>query len=101
MALFKKDDPEEPDPATQRRAEIADIMAKYREKLEGELGTPKEENSEESIASSEYQSFKAEYLPKHLNIYEKLCAFSEKLLKISPDPKKVPDYQETIEISNL
>src|SRR3989344_6305386 len=101
MALFKKDDPEEPDPATQRRAEIADIMAKYREKLEGELGTPKEENSEESIASSEYQSFKAESLPNLLNIYEKLCALSEKLLKISPDPKKVPEYQEAIEISHL
>lgn len=91
----------EPDSAEERRAEIADLMAKYREKLDGELGAPKENMSGQSIASTEYQQFKAEYLPKHLNAYEKLCALSEKILRVAPDKKKIPDYLEAIETSHL
>ena len=92
---------EEQDPFEQRRAEIKNLMSKYREKLDGELGTPKEETSQQSIASTEYQQFKAEYTPRHLNLYERLCAISEKVLRVTPDKRKIPDYLEAIETSHI
>ena len=49
----------------------------------------------------EYQEFKKQYMPKHLSLYEKLCNFSEKIIKISPDRKKAPLIQENIDISHL
>ena len=103
MALFNKTPKDEPeqDPVERRHAEIGDLMSKYSQKLDGELGAPKEDTPEKGIASTEYQEFKAEYTPKRLNLYEKLCNFSEKLIKISPDPRKVEDYKEAIEICHL
>ncbi|MBU1030406.1 MAG: hypothetical protein KKB65_04185 [Nanoarchaeota archaeon] len=53
------------------------------------------------INSREYSDFKKEYLPKHLTIYEKLCNFSEKVVQIKPDKKKIPELQEAIDICHL
>ena len=59
---------------------------------------PKEE---QPLTSREYTAFKKENLPHHLNFYEKLCNWSEKILKVEPDKKKVIELKEAIKICHL
>jgi len=79
--------------------ELKDIVIKYESKIRKEMGS--ELTSEKPVLSREYEQFKKEMLPKNLSIYEKLCTFSENLLKIKPDPKKEADLKEAIEICHL
>ena len=72
---------------------------KYNKKLETELHHSGKELK--AITSQDYDSFKREYLPGHLSFYERACNISEKILHISPDKKKIPDYQEAIDICHL
>src|SRR3989338_1515598 len=72
----------------------------YKRHLEKELGAKLEEQPSKPT-TIEYQEFKAEFLPRHMTLYEKLCNFSEKLLKIKPDAKKAAILQEAIDITHL
>ena len=58
----------------------------YKQHLEKELGA-KIEDAPKIATTKEYQEFKAEFLPGHMGVYEKLCNFSERFLKIKPDAK--------------
>ena len=77
---------------------MRNLVEFYKMQIEKELGArvynPK-------ITSREYQEFKQAYMPRHLTAYEKLCNFSEKVLKIKPDKKKEQDMNEIISISHL
>jgi hypothetical protein len=53
------------------------------------------------IFSREYQQFRSEFLPAHFSWYEKLCNLSEKILKISPDPKREKELWVSIETCHL
>ena len=46
-------------------------------------------------------NFKSEYLPKHLSMYEKVCNLAGSILRLKPDKKKIPEYQEAIDICHL
>ena len=86
--------------------EVKNLLQKYKEKLEKQLGgkvSSPEEGSDEPKRgfSKEYLQFKKEYMPPHLTYYEKLCNISEKIFKISPDKKKAPLIQESINICHL
>ncbi len=82
--------------------EIKSIMAKYRNQLKKRLDIPKETFKKTGQTSSrEYRIFKDEIMPKHMSYYEKLCNFSEKILKIKPDKKKLAALQESISICHL
>ncbi len=82
--------------------EIKDVMKKYRERINKEMGRPLTESTEvKSVSSKDYSEFKQEYMPKKLTIYEKLCNMSERLLKITPDKKKIPEYEDAIRICHL
>jgi hypothetical protein len=81
--------------------DLKDILQKYKEKLNQELKQPIEENSIKEVTSKEYTDFKSEYLPKELSIYERLCRFSENILKIKPDEKTAGLLQESINICHL
>ncbi|MCX8146939.1 MAG: hypothetical protein N3D84_00535 [Candidatus Woesearchaeota archaeon] len=84
------------------KEEIEEIMVKYKERLSTELKAPLKESAEmKVIESREYQEFREEALPKPMTLYEKLCNFSEGILKMSPDKKKVPEYEEAIRICHL
>ncbi len=84
------------------KKEIEDIMVKYREKLGREFKESLTEESEVStVTSQDFSQFKKEYMPKRLTIYEKLCSISENILKITPDKKKVQEYEEAIRICHL
>ena len=90
-----------------------DLKAKYERRIrksfkEKEIGKPKEtgpsgKDYEENkpLTSREYNEFKKESRPHHLTLYEKLCNQSEKLMKIDPDKKKIPEYEEAIKICHL
>ncbi len=76
-----------------------DLLEKYKKKLEKELGTA--EKKPGIVRTKEYQEFRNEILPRHLNVYEKLCRFSENILKVKPDPKREAELKEAIRICHL
>lgn len=92
-------------PSEQRKGEFDELMRKYNERLKQNLVTPEEQSAsfsaDKPIRTIEYRQFKEQYMPRHMTWYEKACQFSEKVLKIAPDQKKLPDYQEAIGICHL
>ncbi|MGV8141375.1 MAG: hypothetical protein ACP5NW_02960, partial [Candidatus Woesearchaeota archaeon] len=75
---------------------------KYREKIkEGLNGYKPKTDSIDKIESRQYQEFKKQWMPKQLTLYEKACSFSEKLLRIQPDPKEAKQTQDAIDICHL
>ncbi|MFO8015945.1 MAG: hypothetical protein R6U32_02480 [Candidatus Woesearchaeota archaeon] len=106
MGLFgkKKDDEGEKEKSPQegRREEVADIMQRYKKKLDNQFKTPLKEDVEvKPVTSRDYSQFKKEYMPGHMSLYEQACNLSEKLLKIQPDKDKLPEYKESIRITHL
>ena len=82
--------------------DFKDFEQRYKEKIKKEFDTYKSKKSTETkVESRQYQEFKKQWMPKNLTIYEKACEFSEKLLKIEPDPKEAAQMQEAIEICHL
>jgi len=81
------------------------LAAKYKQRLEEKLGGKKviEEKIErsENVISKEYQTFKEELLPVKMTLYEKACNTSEKILKIAPDKRKLPEIQKNIDAVHL
>ncbi len=82
---------------------VDDLKKKYLEKIEKEFGEVQKSQSNKNprAESAHYLEFKKELLPHHLNIYERLCNWSEKLLKISPSKKNAQAYRDAIEICHL
>lgn len=79
-----------------------EFVSKYRQKLKQELGESIDSlHLSKQTFSREYKLFKKEYLPKRLNLYERICNLSEKLFKIPPSKKKLSKYEEAIKISHL
>ncbi len=76
-----------------------DLLEKYKKKLEKELGTA--EKKQGIVRTKEYEEFRRELLPRHLSVYEKLCKFSENVLKVKPDPKREAELKEAISICHL
>lgn len=82
------------------KEEIREIIGKYKKKLKEQLDVPVEKVPK-VVFSREYQEFKAEYMPKNLTLYEKLCNLSEKLLKVKVNKKKQEAIEESVTISHL
>ncbi|MEK6917120.1 MAG: hypothetical protein AABW92_05245 [Nanoarchaeota archaeon] len=59
------------------------------------------ESQSESIKSEEFNEFKKESINAKFTFYEKVCNFSEKIFKLSPDKKKRPDLQEALDTCHL
>ncbi len=70
-----------------------EISSKLKQELRGE--------SLKAITTKDYTSFKNQYLPKHMDFYEKGCNFAEKILKVKPDKKKEKELAEAISICHL
>src|SRR3989344_1655048 len=87
-------------PSEIEKQKLLTLMEIYKKHLEKELGAKLEEHPIKPT-TKEYQEFKAEFLPKQLTFYEKLCNLSEKILRIKPDAKKAADIQEAIDITHL
>src|SRR3989339_1093642 len=82
------------------RQKLLDLMQIYKAHLEKELGA-KLDDKPSKPTTREYQEFKADFLPKHMTLYEKMCGLSERLLKIKPDEKRAAELQEAINITHL
>ena len=82
------------------KQKLLNLMEIYKKNLEKELGA-KVDEAPQTQTTKEYKEFKAEFLPKHMGLYEKLCNFSEKTLKIKPDQKNASALQEAIGIIHL
>ncbi|MBN2454025.1 hypothetical protein JXB11_00615, partial [Candidatus Woesearchaeota archaeon] len=84
--------------------EERELLTKYREKLAKEFGMRKIEEApspSSPIRSVNYLDFKRENLPKHLSIYEKLCNFSGRIVKVNPDKKSEEKLRQAIELCHL
>lgn len=80
------------------------LMDKYKQKLNNNLGESDNNldiSPKEKINSLDYESFKNEYIPTHISLYEKACNYSEKIIKIAPDEKRAKELQEYIDICHL
>src|SRR3989338_10005931 len=82
------------------RQKLLTLMEIYKKHLEKELGA-KIEDVPAAPITKEYKEFKADFLPKHMTYYEKLCNLSEKILKVRPDAKRAAEIQEAIDITHL
>jgi hypothetical protein len=82
------------------REEIKSLLRKYQQKISTQLDIPVERASTPKF-TREYNQFKKENFPAHLSIYEQLCNYSEKILKIKPSKKKEESLQESIDICHL
>jgi len=85
---------------------LDELRSKYEKKLnkgfaEKEAGKRTASDDEQPLTSSEYSEFKKENMPHRLNLYEKMCNWSEKVLKVAPDKKKIPELEEAIKICHL
>ncbi|MBW2990205.1 hypothetical protein KY348_00710 [Candidatus Woesearchaeota archaeon] len=91
---------------------LKELRAKYEKRIaksfkeqelggKGKKGKGALSEQEQPLTSREYTEFKREALPHHLNLYEKLCNWSEKVLKVTPDKKKLPEFEEAIKICHL
>jgi len=89
--------------------DIKNFEQKYKEKIKKEFESYKSDKSSSSSSSSssnktesrQYTEFKKQWMPKNMTLYEKACEFSEKLLKIQPDPKEAAQINEAIDICHL
>lgn len=79
--------------------DYADLKRKYKRKIFTELGTEMQEV--QPIKTSDYETFKKNFLPKNFSLYEQLCNLSEKIIPIGPDKSAVPKIEEAIRISHL
>ena len=88
-----------------KKEEIGDLKEKYTKRIEEELGIKSSAartiKEEKRLVSREYREFREEFMPPHLSLYEKLCNFSEKILKIKPDKKKEAILKASIDICHL
>ena len=83
-----------------------EIYQEIRAKLENKIKKDFNEDDDESlelkpITSREYDEFRESFMPSNLSLYEKACNFSEKVFKLTPDSKKVPQIKEDLEICHL
>ncbi|MEM4259882.1 MAG: hypothetical protein QXG00_01450 [Candidatus Woesearchaeota archaeon] len=82
------------------KEELRHIEEEYKAKIDKQLKNFSPEQLQ-PITTREYNKFKMEYMPKHMNFYERLCNISEKILNLKADKKKIPEIQEAINICHL
>ncbi|MBU1201157.1 MAG: hypothetical protein KJ583_01645 [Nanoarchaeota archaeon] len=79
----------------------SDDIEQFKEKYKSKLKSQLRGEDPVPISSNDYEDFKKDYLPKHMNFYEKGCNLAEKIFHIKPDKKKIPEYKEAIDICHL
>jgi hypothetical protein len=82
-----------------KKKEVKDIIDKYEGKLKGRIEFDEYEPSENF--SREYEIFREEALDKDVSVYEKVCKFSERILKINPDKKDEQLLRDSIKSVHL
>ena len=78
-----------------------DIIKKYERELEDKYGPGYIEAFEPELVNKEYDLFRSEVLENKVTNYEKWCYFSEKIIKVSPSKKDLPELKKSIEVAHL
>jgi hypothetical protein len=82
--------------------ELQKILNKYKSKLDVNVSSEEVKNYEPSTGfSKEYESFKKEYMAVGVSTYEKLCTFSESIIKINPSKSDSEKLEESIKFTHL
>jgi len=76
-----------------------ELKSRYQKRVEQELGV--EFKRTKPHFSKEYNEFRKEIIPTHMNFYEKACNFCENLFKIQPSKEKEAALIESISVSHL
>lgn len=80
--------------------EYQQLLEKYKAKVKEEFGEAAAK-APPKVTTKEYSEFKRELYPTHYSLYERAGNFSEKILKLTPDPKKAAKVQKDIEACHL
>ncbi len=80
---------------------VDDILKKYERKLGDEYGENYLEDFEPRLTHKEYEIFRSEVLERKVTNYEKWCYFAEKILKVTPSKKDLPELEKSIEVAHL
>lgn len=81
-----------------KKEEYIDLLNRYKSRIEQQL----EGHLEDTLPKTrDYQDFKKEIIPPHMNAYEKACNLAEKILKVKPGQKKAAILQESIYSAHL
>jgi len=82
--------------------EIDEVLNKYKAKLDKDVDLKDVgEYSPDPEFSPQYLSFRKEALGKTNSTYEKLCNFSEEIIKVNPSEKDIDKIEKSIEIAHL
>ncbi|MDP4012683.1 MAG: hypothetical protein Q8R00_03715 [Candidatus Nanoarchaeia archaeon] len=82
------------------KKEVRDVLEKYQKRFERELDS-KEFVKPTKTVSREYQVFREEALEGEITLYEKLCNFSEKIIRITPSKEEQKRLDESIRIAHI
>lgn len=80
--------------------EVREVLRKYEERFGREIGRPDFIKSTR-VVSREYEIFREEALEGDVTFYEKMCNFSEKIIKINPSEEERKRLEESIRVSHL
>ncbi len=76
-------------------------MGKLYEKYSSILNNKLNSENDKDLTSKDYDDFKKESMPTTLNLYEKVCNISEKILNIKPSKKEEIKIQNSINTVHL
>ncbi len=79
--------------------ELRELFDKYKSKLKTQVSI--DETSDSHLTSAQYEQFKMDLVKKKKSWYEKACAWSESILKVSPDAETARKIREVAYISHL
>ncbi len=83
-------------------SDFENVAKMFRSRVENELkGNGFDEDEGKVVDTRSYEEFRDQYMPKNLNMYEKLCQFAEKTMPLKPDPKTEPKLQDAINTCQL
>jgi len=84
------------------REEVEKLLKKYQSKLEKRINLSNvKEYRPDPEFSKEYSKFREEATSTALTNYEKLCNFSETIVKVSPSKKDIPSLEESIKMAHI
>ncbi len=81
--------------------DIQRILKKHQDKLRERIDLDEMESFPGESFSREYKIFREEALVQKVLVYERLCNFSEKILKVSPKEENKLKIQEAIDVVHL
>ncbi len=82
--------------------EIKNILNKYKAKLDKKVISQEvDEYKPDPDFSKEYTKFREEVLGKTFTRYEKLCNFSESIVKVDPNQKDIDNIRKSIQMAHL